>query len=106
MTSLPSGSSLIQQSIGLTAVRITCRFLVLGRSVPCAEPNAQTKYGTFEMKKSKSKKQAIVADLLPGDPTCRSLVAHEADDKEIAKIFKENPSTLWVVTPTRIIARI
>lgn len=41
----------------------------------------------------------------PGDPTCRSLVAYEPEEPVIARIFAENPSSKWIVTPTRIIDR-
>lgn len=42
---------------------------------------------------------------LPGGPSNRSLIAHAADDKEVAKEFKDSPTSLWVITPTRIIFR-
>lgn len=41
----------------------------------------------------------------PGDPSCRSICATEVGPKEIEVIFKLEPSSKWIVTPTRIIER-
>ena len=35
----------------------------------------------------------------PGDPSCRSIIAHYAPDREIAQVFKDNPTSQWVITP-------
>lgn len=35
----------------------------------------------------------------PGDPSCRSIIAHYASDAEIAQVFRDNPSSQWVITP-------
>jgi len=35
----------------------------------------------------------------PGDPSCRSIIAHYAPDREIAQVFKDNPTSRWVITP-------
>lgn len=41
----------------------------------------------------------------PGDPTCRSILASAASDAEVAKEFKHNPSSQWVITADRILER-
>lgn len=42
----------------------------------------------------------------PGDPTCRSLIADiDYDEKLIAKVFKDNPTSRWVVTPFEVFER-
>lgn len=42
----------------------------------------------------------------PGDPTNRSTMADlDYDEKDVAKVFKDNPSSLWVITPYEIIER-
>ena len=41
----------------------------------------------------------------PGNPTCRSIMAHDASDEQIAKEFKASPSSKWIVTATRIVER-
>ena len=42
---------------------------------------------------------------MPGTPFNRTLLATEASDAEIKKAFKDEPTNLWVITPTRIIPR-
>lgn len=42
----------------------------------------------------------------PGDPTCRSLIADiDYDNKLVAKVFKDNPMSRWVVTPFEVFER-
>lgn len=47
----------------------------------------------------------IDARELPGTPINRSLVAYEPDNAQIKKVFQDDPTSLWVITPTRIIER-
>lgn len=35
----------------------------------------------------------------PGDPSCRTVLAHLASEREIAQVFNDNPSSRWVITP-------
>lgn len=42
---------------------------------------------------------------MPGNAYNRTLVATEPDDAGIARLFKAEPQSLWVVTPTRIVER-
>lgn len=42
---------------------------------------------------------------MPGTPFNRTLLATEASDAQIKKAFKDEPSSLWVLTPTRTISR-
>lgn len=41
----------------------------------------------------------------PGDPSCRSIIAFDATDDEIRKVLKDNPTSKWVITSTRVIDR-
>ena len=41
----------------------------------------------------------------PGDPTNRSIMAHEANDQAVADEFMHSPSSLWIITATRIVER-
>jgi len=42
---------------------------------------------------------------LPGTPYNRTLMATDATDAEIKKAFQSEPSSKWVVTPTRTVER-
>lgn len=42
---------------------------------------------------------------MPGDPTNRWLLAFDADDRKVDRAFQDNPGTLWVITPTRILEK-
>lgn len=43
---------------------------------------------------------------LPGDPSIRAIMAaRDYKDKDVKKVFKENPGCVWVVTPYEIIER-
>lgn len=50
-------------------------------------------------------KHGIPSPQWPGTPHCRSIMAYDADDKAIAKEFKSEPSSRWVITPYRIVER-
>ena len=50
-------------------------------------------------------KHGIPSPQWPGDPTCRSIMAYDADDAAIAKEFKSEPTSRWVITPYRIVER-
>lgn len=41
----------------------------------------------------------------PGDPTNRSIMAHDANDQAVADEFMHSPSSLWIITATRIVER-
>jgi hypothetical protein len=41
----------------------------------------------------------------PGTPLNRTLIAYEPDSAQIKKAFQDEPGSLWVITPTRIIER-
>lgn len=42
----------------------------------------------------------------PGDPTCRSVIADmKCDAKMVERMFRENPSSKWVITPYEIVER-
>jgi hypothetical protein len=43
---------------------------------------------------------------MPGDPTCRSIMASvDYTDKQVERVFKDNPTSLWIVTPFEVIER-
>lgn len=42
---------------------------------------------------------------MPGDPTNRTIMATDATDAEIRMVFHDDPSSKWVITPTRTVER-
>lgn len=42
----------------------------------------------------------------PGDPSCRSIIADmQCSEKTIERVFRDNPSSKWVITPYEIVER-
>lgn len=54
---------------------------------------------------SERERHGMNAHDYPGDPSCRSIIAFDATDDEIGKVFKDNPTSKWVITSTRVIDR-
>jgi len=50
-------------------------------------------------------KHQIPLSQWPGTPLTRTILAHYADDREVERVFIENPASLWVITPHRIVER-
>ena len=45
----------------------------------------------------------ITREQIITDPTWHETVAHEPDDAELTEVFKRCPSSLAVVTPSRVV---
>jgi len=41
----------------------------------------------------------------PGNPGNRSRTAYEPTEAQLKDVFKDNPDSEWVITPTRVIER-
>ena len=41
----------------------------------------------------------------PGTPETRYVVSYEPEDSTVKKLFQDEPRSMWLITPTRVIAR-
>lgn len=73
--------------------------LVMANAVGAVTVSASSKVPDRELLKKQPKEW-------PGDPGCRSVMAAlDYMDKDVMRVFAENPSSLWVITPYEIIER-